>query len=163
MLIKSTSLFFVAVLIGSAISPTCGGDIISCDSFQNCPDGSVPLTNALTPSPVEFVQEIDPSIFSLEAESLEQLIFKDGFEGKLSGPFLSTVTIGPQGGDFNLSNGIKLSISADAVPEEKTFQFRVIQETEIVLPANILKRMVSAIYVVLRQRRMVTCLINQLV
>jgi hypothetical protein len=47
MLIKSTLLLSVAVLIGLSISPSYGGDIISCDSFENCPDGSVPSTNAL--------------------------------------------------------------------------------------------------------------------
>ena len=67
------------------------------------------------------------------------IIFNNGFEEGLSGPLVSTVIIGPQGGDFNLSNGIKLSIPADAVPEETTFQFRVVQETEIVLPAIIFK------------------------
>jgi hypothetical protein len=47
MSIKSTLLFFVAVFIGLTSLPSYSGDIISCDSFENCPDGSVPLTNAL--------------------------------------------------------------------------------------------------------------------
>jgi hypothetical protein len=46
MLIKSTLLLSIAVLIGFTVSPSYSGDIISCDSFENCPDGSVPLTNA---------------------------------------------------------------------------------------------------------------------
>ena len=37
----------VAVLFGFAAFPGYAGDIISCDSFENCPDGSEPLTNAL--------------------------------------------------------------------------------------------------------------------
>jgi len=47
MLIKRILLPFVATFIGFAISPSYAGDIISCDSFENCADGSVPLTNAL--------------------------------------------------------------------------------------------------------------------
>lgn len=47
MSIRNTLSLFVAVLIGYAISPSYSGDIISCDSYENCPDGSVPLTNAL--------------------------------------------------------------------------------------------------------------------
>jgi len=38
---------FIAFFMGIATSPVHAGDIISCDSFDNCPDGSVPLTNAL--------------------------------------------------------------------------------------------------------------------
>ena len=37
----------VAVLFGFAAVPSYSGDIVSCDSFENCPDGSVPLTAAL--------------------------------------------------------------------------------------------------------------------
>ena len=70
---------------------------------------------------------------AIEGDPVESPIFKDGFEEGLTGPLVSTVIIGPQGGDFNLSNGIKLSVPADAVPEETTFQFKVIQETETVL------------------------------
>ena len=44
---KSTLLFFAAIFIVLTISPSYGGDIISCDSFETCPDGSVPLTNAI--------------------------------------------------------------------------------------------------------------------
>ncbi len=47
MSIKSTLLFCVATLIGLTSLPSYSGDIISCDSFESCPDGSVPLTNAL--------------------------------------------------------------------------------------------------------------------
>ena len=45
MSVKRIFLPFVAAFI--VITPSFGGDIISCDSFENCPDGSVPLTNAL--------------------------------------------------------------------------------------------------------------------
>jgi len=38
---------FIVFTIGFATSPSHAGDLISCDSFENCPDGSVPLTNAL--------------------------------------------------------------------------------------------------------------------
>lgn len=38
------------------------------------------------------------------------IIFSDGFEEGLPDPFVSEVTIGPQGGDFSLSNGINLSV-----------------------------------------------------
>ena len=47
MLIKHTILLFAALFTGYLISPSFAGDIISCDSFENCPDGSVPLTNQL--------------------------------------------------------------------------------------------------------------------
>jgi streptogramin lyase len=47
MLIKSTLLSVIAVFIVFATSPSNSGDIISCDSFESCPDGGVPLTNAL--------------------------------------------------------------------------------------------------------------------
>jgi len=47
MLIKHTILLFAALLTGYLISPSYSGDIISCDSFENCPDGSEPLTNQL--------------------------------------------------------------------------------------------------------------------
>jgi hypothetical protein len=73
------------------------------------------------------------------ADSLEPLIFQDGFEAVSTDPFVSEVTIGPQGGDFDLSNGINLSIPPGAVPEETIFRFRVIQESEITLPVNIFK------------------------
>ena len=36
-----------AALIGFTISPSYSHDIISCDGLENCPDGSVPLTNTL--------------------------------------------------------------------------------------------------------------------
>ena len=62
-----------------------------------------------------------------------------GGDSDNGGGVFKKVTIGPQGGDFNLSNGINLSIPPDAVPEETTFQFRVIPETEILLPGNIFK------------------------
>jgi hypothetical protein len=39
MLIKSTLLFVIAVFIGLTVSPTYSGNIISCDSFETCPDG----------------------------------------------------------------------------------------------------------------------------
>jgi hypothetical protein len=39
MLIKSTSLFVIAVFIGLTVSPSYSGNIISCDSFETCPDG----------------------------------------------------------------------------------------------------------------------------
>jgi len=35
--IKSTLLLFVAVFVGLTASPSYAGDIISCDSFENCP------------------------------------------------------------------------------------------------------------------------------
>ena len=47
MLIKHTILLLAALLTGYLISPSYSGDIISCDSFENCPDGSEPLTNQL--------------------------------------------------------------------------------------------------------------------
>ncbi|MGB7452193.1 MAG: hypothetical protein WBM36_08710 [Lysobacterales bacterium] len=139
MLIKSTLLFVIAVFVSLTIFPSHGADIISCDMFENCPDGAVPVTQVLTASSFESVQAIDPLAFSREADSVEPPIFRDGFEGGLSGPFVSEVTIGPQGGDFNLSNGINLSIPPGAVPEETSFRFRVIQESEITLPVNIFK------------------------
>jgi hypothetical protein len=36
---KSTSLFVIAVFIGLTVSPAYSGNIISCDSFETCPDG----------------------------------------------------------------------------------------------------------------------------
>jgi len=47
MFIKRILLLSVVIAFGSFFSPSYAGDIISCDSFENCPDGSVPLTNAL--------------------------------------------------------------------------------------------------------------------
>ena len=41
------ALLLSAVLIGFVVSPTYSGDIISCDSFENCPDGSNPVTQQL--------------------------------------------------------------------------------------------------------------------
>ncbi len=139
MLFTRTLILTIGVSIGISMSSGYSGDIISCGGFEKCPEGSVKLASALTPSSVESVQEIDPPTTSLDADPVEPLIFKDGFEGELSGPLVATVTIGPQGGDFDLTNGISLSIPPDAVPEETTFRFRVIQETELVLPTNIFK------------------------
>ena len=139
MLFKYTILLFAVLLSEYLISPSYSGVTISCERFEDCVVSSLPLNSALTPSSAESVWEIDPSTFSSEYALVESPIFKDGFEEGLSGPLVSTVIIGPQGGDFNLSNGINLSIPADAVPEETTFQFRVVQETEVVLPAVIFK------------------------
>jgi len=61
MLIKRILLPFVATFIGFAISPSYAGDIISCDSFENCADGSVPLTNAIL--------ELEARMEALEAEN----------------------------------------------------------------------------------------------
>ncbi len=47
MQIKRFVLLIVVFIFGYSFSPSYAGDIISCDSFENCPDGSVPLTNAL--------------------------------------------------------------------------------------------------------------------
>jgi hypothetical protein len=47
MLIKSALISVIAIFIVFVTSPSYSGDIISCDSFESCPDGSVPLTNAL--------------------------------------------------------------------------------------------------------------------
>jgi len=49
---------FIALFMGIATTPVHSGDIISCDSFENCPDGSVPLTNALL--------ELDARVDALE-------------------------------------------------------------------------------------------------
>ena len=38
---------FVLAMTSSAIRPSYDGDVISCDSFKNYPDRSVPLTNEL--------------------------------------------------------------------------------------------------------------------
>jgi len=47
MLVKRILLVFTIVFSCVVAPPSYGGDIISCDSFENCPDGSVPLTNQL--------------------------------------------------------------------------------------------------------------------
>jgi hypothetical protein len=47
MSLKSILALVCALSIGFASLPSYAGDIISCDSFENCPDGSVPSTNAL--------------------------------------------------------------------------------------------------------------------
>jgi len=47
MLIKRISLVFSAIVFCFVVSSAHGGDIISCDSFENCLDGSEPVTNAL--------------------------------------------------------------------------------------------------------------------
>lgn len=139
MLVKSTLLFVIAVIVSLSISSSPGADIISCEMLENCQDGAIPATRVLKASSVEPVQEIDPFTFPRSADPLESLIFSDGFEEGPPDPFVSEVTIGPQGGEFNLSNGINLSIPPGAVPEETSFRFRVIQETEITLPVNIFK------------------------
>ena len=41
------TILFVFIAIVYTTSPSYGNDIISCDSFENCPDGSEPLTNKL--------------------------------------------------------------------------------------------------------------------
>ena len=47
MSLKSILALVCALSIGFASLPSYAGDIISCDSFENCPDGSEPLTNKL--------------------------------------------------------------------------------------------------------------------
>jgi hypothetical protein len=54
---------FIVFFISIATSPVHSGDIISCDSFENCPDGSVPLTNAIL--------ELQARMDVLEAENAE--------------------------------------------------------------------------------------------
>lgn len=50
------------------------------------------------------------------------------------------VNIGPDGGDFDLSNGLILSIPPNAVTEKTTFQFRVIDEAEVEFPSTIFRQ-----------------------
>lgn len=38
---------FIAFFMSITGSPVRAGDIISCDSFESCPDGSVPVNNAI--------------------------------------------------------------------------------------------------------------------
>jgi hypothetical protein len=60
MLNAKTHLTTMALVIMFITSYSHAGDIISCDSFENCPDGSVPLTNA--------VLELDARVNALEVE-----------------------------------------------------------------------------------------------
>jgi hypothetical protein len=60
MLIRKFFMLLTAVFMFYIAPSGFGGDIISCDSFENCPDGSVPLTNA--------VLELDARVNALEAE-----------------------------------------------------------------------------------------------
>ena len=65
----------------------------------------------------------------------------DGGDGSDDSKYdFKEVVIDHQGGDFNLANGIKLSIPPGAVSEATTFQLRVVRETEIVLPDNIFRK-----------------------
>ena len=58
---------FIVFTIGFATSPSHAGDLISCDSFENCPDGSVPLTNALLAleARMDALEPPDPPCFNL--------------------------------------------------------------------------------------------------
>jgi hypothetical protein len=47
MSVKSITHLAIAVLLGCAMLPGYGHDIISCDSFESCPDGTAPPTNIL--------------------------------------------------------------------------------------------------------------------
>lgn len=47
MSVKNVLSLCAALLVGYSVSPSFAGDIISCDSFENCPDGSEVLTNQL--------------------------------------------------------------------------------------------------------------------
>jgi ZU5 domain len=46
------------------------------------------------------------------------------------------IIIGPQGGDFNLPNGITLSIPSGAISEATTFIFRTVKEKEFSMPTE---------------------------
>ena len=47
MSVKIALSLFVTFFVGIVVSPSYGGDIISCDSFEMCADGNLPLTNYL--------------------------------------------------------------------------------------------------------------------
>jgi uncharacterized protein YjbI with pentapeptide repeats len=59
MLIKSTLLFVIAVFIVFATSPSYSGNIISCDSFETCPDGETSSA---------IITELENKIAELEVE-----------------------------------------------------------------------------------------------
>ena len=66
MLIKRTSLFVIAVFIGLTVSPTYSGNIISCDSFETCPDGET--SSAIITGLQAKIEEQEAKIAELEAE-----------------------------------------------------------------------------------------------
>ena len=53
MSVKRIFLSFIAAYI--VITPSFGGDIISCESFENCPDGSFPCTSRILELEAEIV------------------------------------------------------------------------------------------------------------
>jgi hypothetical protein len=61
MTFRNTLFLVCALSIGFVASPTYAGDIISCDSFENCPDGSVVPNNAIL--------ELQARMDALEAEN----------------------------------------------------------------------------------------------
>jgi hypothetical protein len=50
------------------------------------------------------------------------------------------IVIGPEGGDFQLSSGIRLSIPRGAVSAKTTLQFRSVQEGDVSMPTEYLRR-----------------------
>lgn len=60
-----------------------------------------------------------------------------------SGPYESSIfeslEVGPGGGEFELDNGIMLSVPSGAVPEATTFGFRLLKPEDILLPENLLR------------------------
>lgn len=48
------------------------------------------------------------------------------------------VVISSEGGDYNLSNGITLSVPEGAVPESTTFQFRIVSDSELSITSDFL-------------------------
>ena len=60
---------FVAFFIGIATSPTYSGNIISCDSFETCPDGET--SSAIIAGLGAKIEELEAKIEEQEAEIVE--------------------------------------------------------------------------------------------
>ena len=89
--VKRIFLPFIAAFI--VITPSFGGDIISCDSFEMCEDGNPPLTNYILGLEAK-VAELEAEIVARQNDMSGQDLFERDFSG-LSLRYFSFISLSP--------------------------------------------------------------------